>query len=88
MLQNTTERKSTSFADHARIGIGQTNLADAEEPGAEEHDADQPDDPADAAPAPVADQPDDQADTDPLEGSFDVGYRRASIHPKRYRHVS
>lgn len=84
MLQNTTERKSTSFADHARIGIGQTNLADAEEPGAEEHDADQPDDPADAAPAPVA----DQAETDPLEGSFDVGYRRASIHPERYRHVS
>lgn len=78
MLQNTTERKSTSFADHARIGIGQNNLADAEE-----HDAEKSDDPADAAPAPVADKPDDQADTDPLEGSFDVGHRRASIHPKR-----
>lgn len=74
MLQNTTERKSTSFADHARIGIGQTNLADAEE-----HDAEKSDDPADAAPAPVADQP----DTDPFEGSFDVGHRSASIHHKR-----
>lgn len=83
MLQNNTKRKSTSFAYHARIGIGQTNLADAEEPGAEEHDDEKSDDPADAAPAPVADQPDDQADTDPLERSFDVGHRRASIHPKR-----
>lgn len=79
MLQNNTKRKSTSFAYHARIGIGQTNLADAEEPGAEEHDDEKSDDPADAAPAPVADQP----DTDPLEGSFDVGHRSASIHHKR-----
>lgn len=44
--------------------------------------ADQLEDPTDAAPAPVADQLEDPADAVPLEGSFDVGHRRASIHPE------
>ncbi|XP_056022785.1 uncharacterized protein LOC125648832 isoform X2 [Ostrea edulis] len=41
----------------------------------------QPDEPADVDPEPPV-QPDEPADVDPLEGSFDIGHRRASIRPE------
>uniref|UniRef100_A0A8W8MYX2 MULE transposase domain-containing protein n=1 Tax=Magallana gigas TaxID=29159 RepID=A0A8W8MYX2_MAGGI len=70
-------------ADPADAPAPDDDPADAPAPDADPADAPAPDDDPADAPAPDDDPADAPApDDDPLEGSFDVGHRRASIHPE------